>query len=312
MPKHDLSSIDPAGAIALTVGWRSGTKLRLAQIALGAKVAAEFRDLVALTLEDMADRTPEPWTPDAELSPETYLTITTDLLGQAPILHADHEDLTLSEAVLAPEALPMLHPADLPARDLELYAITVGDTPGSRAAFLRRSNPRRGLRAGRVLTSYSDVLVKIEDPIFGFDLIVDLVFVGDDVHVLSPNTFSRLFRDQEALAAQVPSWTGVIADAVPMSAEGRERLQERALRDGRLSRRLEAIASRGHLPGITAAELRETMTAVGLNPDELLDDQGQLVLQDEHIPQVLYFLNEDLFYGALTSTGFRADRKAVR
>jgi len=173
----DLAAIDPDSPVSLSVGWRSGTKLRLAQMMLGVEVVGRFRQLIADTLDDMEERTQEPWTPEADLTPETYLTVDRGVLGEAPLLASEHQAITFAEALLAPEALRVLAPNDLPTKDLELYAITVGSEPGERAAFLRRSNPRRGLRAGRLLTSYHDVLTRIDAPVFGFDLDVDLIFV---------------------------------------------------------------------------------------------------------------------------------------
>lgn len=308
----DLADIDPDASIVLTVGWRTGRKLRLKQMLLGEKVTAEFGEVVAGALETLGQREAEPWSPDADLSPETYLTLTASQLGTAPVLASEHNDLTLSQALLAPEALPLLDPHELPAANLELYAITVGDVPGERAAFLRRNNPRRGLRAGRIYTSYRDVLQNIDDPVFGFDRDIDLVFYGDQVHVLSQATFAALFRDQEALAGQIPGWTESLGQHVPLESAGRERLNQRALRDSRLARRLEAIVTRGHLADVTVDELREKMVEVGLDPSAHLNSNGELSLEDEHISTALNFLNEDLFYGVITQVGFRADRKAPR
>ncbi|WP_460870314.1 hypothetical protein [Nocardioides pakistanensis] len=279
---------------------------------LGEEVVEQFRQLVADTLDSLEERTSEEWSPEADLTPETYLTLNRTLLGEAPLLASEHEDLTFVDALLAPEALPVLPPSDLPARDLELYAITVGSQPGERASFVRRSNPRRGLRAGRLLTSYHDVLARIDAPVFGFDLDIDLILVGDLVHVLSQTTFAKLFRDQETLIGRVPAWTGAVAAHIPMADEGRARLEAKVLRDSRLARRLETIANRGHLEGITTEEIRSKMAVVGLDHEVLINAQGELTLEEEHIPSVLHFLNEDLFHGVLTNAGFRADRKAPR
>ncbi|QNN52314.1 hypothetical protein [Nocardioides mesophilus] len=275
-------------------------------------MAATFREVIADTLDDMSQRENEPWTPEADQSSETFLTLHQDLLGSAPVLASDLTQPTFAEALLTAEGLPVLTPQSIPAANLELYALTIGNTPGSRAAFVRRANPRRGLRAGRLLTSLSDTLTRIDEPVFGFDLNIDLIFVGERVHVLSQSTFRALFRDQEALTAQVPAWTGDLAGHLPISQAGLDRLAAKALRDRRIASRLETIVNRGHLDGITSDRIRETMTQVGLDPDVLLTDAGELEFADEHIPTVLQFLNEDLFYGAITNVGFRADKKAAR
>ena len=96
----------------------------------------------------------------------------------------------------------------------------------------------------------------------------------------------------------------------PSSKKGAKRLQERVLRDSRLKRRLEAIVTRGHLEDVSEETLRKEMISLELDPDRLLDKKGRLTFKDEDIPEVLQFLNEDLFYGALTNEGFRADKKA--
>lgn len=132
------------------------------------------------------------------------------------------------------------------------------------------------------------------------------------MHVLSQVTFAKLFRDQETLIGRVPAWAASVAAHVPMAAEGRARMEAKVLRDGRLARRLETIANRGHLDGITIEEVREKMVAVGLDHEALISDDGELTLEEERIPSVLHFLNEDLFHGVLTNAGFRADRKALR
>ena len=286
--------------------------MRLGQVLLGSEVAATFREVIADTLDDMSQRENEAWTPEADQSSETFLTLHQDLLGSAPVLASDLTQPTFAEALLTAEGLPVLTPQSIPAANLELYALTIGNTPGSRAAFVRRANPRRGLRAGRLLTSLSDTLTRIDEPVFGFDLNIDLIFVGERVHVLSQSAFRALFRDQEALAAQVPAWTGDLAGHLPISQAGLDRLAAKAVRDRRIASRLETIVNRGHLDGITSDRIRETMTQVGLDPDVLLTDAGELEFADEHIPTVLQFLNEDLFYGAITNVSFRADKKAAR
>ena len=54
------------------------------------------------------------------------------------------------------------------------------------------------------------------------------------------------------------------------------------------------------------------MLAAELDPDALINAAGEIVLGDDDVAPVLYFLNEDLFTGALSQTNFRADRKATR
>ncbi|GAB2854837.1 hypothetical protein [Nocardioides pacificus] len=310
--EDEVAQVDVEGSLTLSVGWRSGQKTKLAQVAMGDDVAAELRGVLRATVVDLQERSPEPWAPDADLSPETYLWLPRGDLGDAPVLASEHQGLSLAEALAAAETLMPLTPGKLPTQDLTFYALTVGSTPGERVSFLRRTNPRRGLKGGRVLTSLHDVLTRISDPIFAFDDLVDLVFVGDRVCVLSQTSFVALFRTQQVLIAQVPGWSAELAAHVEMTEDGRARLTAKAIRDSRAKTRLEAIVRRGHLANVSASTIKTRMVDVGLDPTLLLDANGRLRLDDDDIPTVLQFLNEDLFVGALTNVGFRADRKAQR
>lgn len=311
-PTVDLNSIQSGQALTLAVGWISGRKTKLRQVAIGDEVAAAFRDVVRASLSDLMQREAEVWTPEADLAPETYLVLPERDLGDAPALGAEHGGASLADALKSAEALPPIHPDDLPAGDLSFYALTLGDVAGRRAVFLRRSNPRRGLRKGRIFTFLTDSLQRVEAPIFAFDEFIDLVFVGDQVCILSQAVFAAIFRDQDTLAAQIPVWGADLQGSVPMTDQTRAQVEARASRDSRLRARLESIVRRGHLQSVSPATLRSAMVDAGLDVAVLLDSKGRLTVDDANVPQVLNFLNEDLFAGALTGTGFRADKKAAR
>lgn len=312
MPYVDPGRVDAAAARTLVVGWSVGKKTRLRQVAIGGEVAEAFRGAITTSLADLAHREEQAWAPDADLSPETYLVIPEADLGSAPSLSSEHDGTTFAAALGGSSMLPALPASDLPAGDLSFYALTVGNVPGERVTFLRRSNPRRGLKRGRIYTYLSDTLQRVEEPIFAFDEYFDLVFVPGHVAILSQTVFAAMFRDQDVLKAQVPTWADDLQSSIPIDDDGRQRLINRALRDSRLRARLEAVVRRGHLATVPAATMKTAMSEAGLDPDVLMDASGKLVLAEDDIPQVLYFLNEDLFSGALTSTGFRADKKAPR
>lgn len=301
-----------SGSLTLAVGWRSGKKVKLAQLTLSAEVESALRAVAEAAVENLAGRTTEPWAPDADLSEETYLEIDQAELGDAPALAAEHGGASLADVLLRAEGLSVLDPRNLPTADLAFYAIVVGSEPGARLAFLRRVNARRGLKGGKFLTSYSDVLHKIEAPVFAFDQFVDLIFLEGSALILSQSAFVALFRAQETLVAQIPKWVDELAQHVPIAADAGERLRAKAMRDSRSRTRLEAIVKRGHLVDVSSAVIKGKMHEVGLNPDLLLDDSGHLRLEDADVPLVLQFLNEDLFPGVLTGKGFRADKKAAR
>jgi hypothetical protein len=175
--------------------------------------------------------------------------------------------------------LETLAPAGIPTADLAFYALVVGGTLGHRSAFLRRSNPRRGLKRARIYTFLADSLERIEEPIFAFDEFVDLVFFGDKVGILSHSVFAAIFRDQDTLAAQVPQWARDLQQHVPITDDGRDRLTQKALRDSRLRARLESIVRRGHLPTVSQDTIRQAMSDAGMNPEKYINANGKLLLK---------------------------------
>ncbi|GEM_PF-1089580 len=308
----DLSGVDLDGSLTLTVAWRSGKKLKLGRVETGPKVDAAFRELIRIAIDDLGNRAAEPWAPDADLTAETYLVIDAADLGPAPVLASEYLNRTLVEVLRDAQTIPPLDAKSLPTADMVFYALTIDHAAADRVTFLRRSNPRRGLRRASFFAGLGDSLTAIEEPIFAFDGAVDLVFSGPQVAILSHTAFAALFRDQQTLTAQVPKWVSELHAHVPLSEAGRDVLVERALAVTHLRTRLEAIVVRGHLKDVAPETLRKAMEANDLDPDRLLNAQGELILEPDDVPSVLYFLNEDLFYGPITEIGFRADKKAAR
>lgn len=303
--------INKADPITLAVGWTIGKNTKIRQVILGDAVAEEFYQVAQSTASDLAERESAEWTPDADLSPETYLVFPAAEAGDSPRLTSDHDGKAFLEVLAQAERLEAINPRHLPTGDISFYAIVLGE-PGSRVVFIRRSNPRRGLKRGKIYGTLSDTLQKVQDPIFAFDDWIDLVLRGDELYVLSQTVFASFFRDQESLAKKIPQWIEQLTSHVALADSSRECLHTKVARDSRLKARLEAIVRRDHLANVSAETLRVAMEDNELDPERLLDPQGNLVLEDDDVAQVLYLLNEDLFVGSLTKTGFRADKKAAR
>lgn len=146
--KEHLRGIDTEASMSLAVGWTVGKNTKIRQVVLGADVEAAFREVVRSTLSDLDTREAADWTPDADLSPETFLVLDSSDVGDSPTLTTDHENKAFLEVLAEAERLEAIHPKHLPTGDLTFYAIVIGD-PGNRSVFIRRSNPRRGLKRGR-------------------------------------------------------------------------------------------------------------------------------------------------------------------
>lgn len=312
-PVYDVDSISVSDTepITLAVGWTVGKNTKIRQLMLGNDVASEFYRIAQQTVENLREREPEVWAPDADLTPETYLVFPTVDVNEFPRLTSDHDGKSFLDVLAHAERLEAINPKHLPTGDITFYAIAIGE-PGDRVVFIRRINPRRGLKRGKIYSTLSDTLQRVEDPIFAFDEWVDLVLHGDNLYVLSQTVFAAFFRDQESLAKKIPEWIDQLSEHFPLTAESRKLLTAKVTRDSRMKARLEAIVRRNHLATVSTETLRTAMEDNELDPERLLDQDGNLLLEDDDVAPVLYLLNEDLFTGSLTKTGFRADKKAAR
>jgi hypothetical protein len=85
-PTIDFRKIDRGGSLTLVVGWKSGLKMRLRQLTITGAVEDAFRAVVSTTLDNLSNREAVDWSPEADLSPETYLVISKSDLGESPTL----------------------------------------------------------------------------------------------------------------------------------------------------------------------------------------------------------------------------------
>lgn len=305
-----LPPIDTAGTITLVVARNTGTSLDLTKVPIAGAVVDAFRDVIEDATNELATRTPEPWSAEAVVEAETYLITSVDSAGTGPKLSrkAQKRGDSLIAVLRNAAALDVLGARKL--SPFPLYAFVVGDDPSDRAVFIRRSNPRRGLGSGRIFTTLGETLVRVDEPIFGFDDEVDLVVAGDQMAIFSTASFRAIFRDNEQLRAQVPAWIEEIASHVPIAGDGALLLAEASNRDSRVRRRLETIRDRGHLATLDKKKLRDSLKRHGLDAG-LLSKNGELVIDEKtDVFRLFQVLNEDRYFGDLSGDPFRADRKS--
>lgn len=313
----DFDAMDTAKPLTFFVGWLSGKSYQLRRLNLHDDVEREFRGIARGVLEGtegvkgLQERESEAWAPDAQIFPETYLECPSGDVGDSPKLTNRPKDERLLDALQAAEDLLVMDAKDIEAKNLSLYGFAIG-SPGNRTVFIRRANPRRGLRRGKFLGRYSDTLQRVDDPVFAFDGLIDLVFVGERLVILSQNAFSMIFRDQADMRALVRNWGNTLSSHFPVEKKSLSRLTSKADRDSRRRQRLESIVSRGHLNGLSGEQLKEAMEACELDPSKFFTSKGELCVEDGDEADLLYFLNEDLYQGLISGDRFRADKKASR
>jgi hypothetical protein len=298
-----FEEIDPEGPIALVVVWPRGNGYDGGYVKIEDEVAAHLRRACANTIAKFGDREPREYFADMQLEDEEFLYVNDeDLVG----------DSAVADYVLPAVRLQTVNSRSLPSRRIALYAAVLG-TGEDMVAFVRKSNPRNGVRSGSLLGSLGNTLTKIDKPIFTLDDHFDLILDEAGITALSQNTFEVLFRDTPSLQQRIPEWIEAIGDTNhPFADDGAERLAKRCQTDGRLRKRVRNIAERGHLARVGPDRIREHLRDLRMNEGDFLTEADELLLDDADPFRLVYLLNEDFFKGGLTDVSFRSDRKAPR
>ncbi len=288
--------------LTLLVARRSGVHVVGGHVNVADDARDALRRNADRAIEDLETMEVRRYDPDAQLEEGQYFLLdrsaVEDSMGVLSFLDAGPEADVMTPAVVAER--PQL-----------FYATLIGRDPGSRLAFVSKSNPAKVVRQGRFLTPKRDVLTRIEDDVFLFEDRVDMIVSPDRVVAFNQPAFEQWFRDTPALQGRVKDWIGGIAEHLPLEGDGAERLAERCRTNSRLRRVLFSIQARGHLKDVSIARIRQYARRQGLDASGLIRN-GSLVFDDADPTTLLKLLNEDLFRGGLTDEPFVVDRKSPR
>jgi hypothetical protein len=242
-----------------------------------------------------------PYNPDDEQDQDTaFLTASQDELL----------DTALLEQLRIGSSLPLIGADELRKQTLALYALLIGNDPGSRVIFVRKGNPV-SLAAKGVVAIFDDALTRVTRPILAFDPAFDLILLGSSAWILNQKNFEALFKDSEAVLARTSEWVDQLSQVLPIADDGQEWLASRLRQNSVMRRKVHSILRSHYLPKLTPDTLRVRMSAHGLEPDDLMKD-GALIFNSDTERDLLLFLNEDLWTGDFSGDQYAAARKARR
>jgi hypothetical protein len=297
----DLARLRAPRSLGLTVAWRAGRRLDAGDIRMSESVADHLRSAVTTSLARVRESDLRAYGPDMHLETEEVLYV-----NDADLVSASG----LGGVLFPDQPLRTISARTLPERPLVLYAVTF-ESAGEPVAFVRKTNPRKSAAAGRMLALLGNTLTGADKPVFTLDPSFDLIVTPGGVVALDQGVFELLFKETDAVLEAIPGWVEAIAAHLPLAGDGAALLEEKALTSSRLRRRLRAINERGHLAHVDIARVRAHIRALGLEEADFID--GDELVVDEADPMTLLeLLNEDLFTGGLTDTGFRSERKSTR
>lgn len=287
-------------SLSLIVAWRVGAHLTCASVPITVRVADELRGICRATLDRLDQLDRRPWHPDAANETDEYLSASIAQLG---------EDSQVLDIVNRTE-FDLLRADQLPSYSFLFYMLVVGPVD-HRVSFIRKYNVRRGLRQ-RLVTVFTDMLNKVDSPLFTFDDGMDVVVDPTrGAAILGLSAFELLFRSSPEMLARTPEYVAEIADSLPISAASMQTLVDAAGTNVSINRRLRAIVERGHLQFVSMRQIEDEMKRHGIDPRDFIVD-GKLTFDKAQSRDILKLLNEDLFRGGLTNQDFQVDRKSPR
>ncbi len=268
------------------------------EIKTAGDAAGFLADSWAGTLAELGERELVPYTPEVVIRAGE---------GRALVINDDlRDEHEIVEELLGDSDRPQVSPSEV-GGELYLYAV-ISDTRAGRVTMIKKKNPTRRARKGKVLFGAGDELRVLEADPWELDPVFDLVVGEDGGFALNTFFFEQLFADAERLRAKIEPWVQAIGRQLPMSMESQDRLVAACHDSPRLRRRLRAIVHRGHIARVSLADIQRHAREMGLKPTEYVR-HGKLVVDESNMAELLRILNEDLTRGGLTHDRFVIESK---
>jgi hypothetical protein len=325
----EWSSVNLDGDPLLVVGRRPKPRtLEGFVVDLHTETFDTMRGIARTTVDEFAGREAMDWHPNADMIPgEQYLSVAIEDLPampreQRPEPSAPESPTSelavaadLIRLVLDPGALDNLHPAELAEERFRFYAIVweAGDDGGP-IAFVSEYDPTTVLRKASSYFRYDGTLRSADPPDFALDDRADLVVASDDVAVLSPTAFDRLFSDIRALLNDVPAYTQALRTAMvglKMSDATEDAIRDVCARKPSYARQLQNLSNSPSAAAITPISLRGVLKRHGLKPNEFIT-RGVLDISPDQVGAILDVAEGRWYEADFTSEPRRASRWSRR
>jgi hypothetical protein len=311
----------------LVVGFRAGPR-RLDGHRIDVHMDA-FPDLRAVcedALAELQEAVARPYEPYAEIEVgEEYFWVEVAELPQHPpprqSLSAEHADeaydgtADLVRITRHVDELDAAGPNRLANRYL-FYTICWPVSNSSFVGFVKKTDPRQAMKAGRRWFQYGDVLRRADPPDLVLEPDVDVVVTPDFIAARNPTAFKNLLNDVQIVLSSVPanleSVKKLLKRSVPLSSSAAEALQRASERRVSYARRLHDLPARLDAITLDIATLRKELRRVDVDPRAMLDRDGHLAFTEENVGVFLDVIESRYFDDELGNERRRADRYSKR
>lgn len=323
MPDPSWPAIEFDADPRVILGVRAGARrLDGRRIDVHEEAFAELRSVCEPVAAELRDSTPRVYQPFAQLEPgEEYFRVEIDELPTKPQAHRrsaapETNDVDSADLVRLVASVDRLDPvADLDDFAYVFYAICWPADSGF-AGFVKKTDPRRALRAGRRWFQYGDVLRRADPPDLVLEPNVDVVVTPTFVAARNPTAFKNLLNDVQVALAAVPRDVKAVRarlrHSVPLSKGAAAALEDAAMKRVSYARRLNLLPSRLADVTLDEATLRKELRRVGVPARALIGASGEFDFGAEEVGVFLDVLEARYFDDRLGGERRRADRYSTR
>ncbi|NEW49521.1 hypothetical protein GV792_05610 [Nocardia cyriacigeorgica] len=299
------ADIDIGGeSIDLLLGWRDGRKhLQALRIEFAAALGAELRRIAAATLDRIAAMAPIDYDTTATLvDDEEFFSFSLDELAAAAAPGEPDAHITqLLQLIARSATLDTVLPRQMRDGTFLFYVLICESAgPGRhRTAFVRLQHGLRVASAHRILATFGERLNRVGDPVFAFAEEFDLVVTADEIAILKPDTFLRLFTDLELLTKATPDFVDHISEALglDLAAPVKDTIIAVCAKRPSYAKLLKRLNSVDYLPKVTLASLQAEIDKFPELPEGIQIDESGIVLSDQGVPTFLEILDQRIWRG---------------
>ncbi|WP_280468824.1 Kiwa anti-phage protein KwaB-like domain-containing protein [Nocardia cyriacigeorgica] len=290
--------------IDLLLGWRDGRKrLQALRIEFAAALGAELRGIAAATLDRIGAMAPIDYDTTATLvDGEEFFSFPLDrLTADAAPGEPDAHITQLLRLIARSATLDTVLPRQM--RDgTFLFYVLICESAGPdrrRTAFVRLQHGLRVASAHRILATFGERLNRVGDPVFAFAEEFDLVIAADEIAILKPDTFLRLFTDLELLTKATPEFVDHISESLglDLTDEVKHTIVAVCAKRPSYAKLLKRIHAVDYLPKITLTSLRTEIERYPELPEGIEVDDTGIVLSEQGVPTFLDILDQRIWRG---------------
>lgn len=192
-----------------------------------------------------------------------------------------------------------LTPADVESGKYVFYVVVAKDQHGQDVALVRKPQGVRVSTHDRFYMRQSDMLRKLDEPLFKVEERFDFMVRGDDVLIWHPDNFLQLFSDVDALRKAVPSFVAGIRESLPLnlSDETVRHITSAGQGGARVAQQVRRVSRLAYLSSITRDGIKQYLHEIKEINHQIEIKDSEIAVPESDVASFLYLLEQRLWKG---------------